>query len=284
MRLNMTGGNNTAVGTYSLLGDTIGNTDGQGSGNVAIGFRAGLYGRHNNRLFIDNQNRTDSITQSRQSLITGDFGTDSSVQKVRINGALQVSDGTQSNGYVMTSDANGVASWQTNTPSLGYSVYIALLTEIAPNTSISGSLVPGETYTIDTYNPTDDFSNVATVISGTINTTGCIFLATGDIPADWSNGSALTNSGAPVATVLQNTMGGDVVWSYIGLGAYQATLPMGAGSNNQNTVTFINQTFFDGITAIQTLASDGIRVYTADFMNVGLDSRLSVTSIEIRVY
>ena len=34
---------------------------------------------------------------------------------VTVNGKLKIVDGTQSNGYVLTSDANGNASWQTNT-------------------------------------------------------------------------------------------------------------------------------------------------------------------------
>ena len=32
--------------------------------------------------------------------------------KLAINGALQIVDGTQANGYILTSDANGIASWQ----------------------------------------------------------------------------------------------------------------------------------------------------------------------------
>jgi hypothetical protein len=56
----------------------------------------------------------------------------------------------------------------------------------------SGSLVVGETYEITTYEIDDDFSNVANVISGVINTSGCIFTATGAEPANWSNTSTLT--------------------------------------------------------------------------------------------
>lgn len=48
----------------------------------------------------------------------------------------------------------------------------------------------------------------------------------------------LTQSGtsAPVATVLENTLGGTVVWSYSGIGSYNATL---AGAFTENK-TFIN--------------------------------------------
>jgi hypothetical protein len=54
-------------------------------------------------------------------------------------------------------------------------------------TQTSGLLRPTR-YTIVTYVAGDDFSNVATVVSGTINTTGCVFDAIGVTPTDYSNG------------------------------------------------------------------------------------------------
>jgi hypothetical protein len=56
----------------------------------------------------------------------------------------------------------------------------------------SGNLVIGETYEIADYQSDDDFSNIADVISGVINTNGCIFTATGTEPTTWSFGSVLT--------------------------------------------------------------------------------------------
>ena len=53
----------------------------------------------------------------------------------------------------------------------------------------SGTLTPGVRYIINSYVATDDFSNVG---AGT-NETGEIFVATGDTPTDWTNGSGLTN-------------------------------------------------------------------------------------------
>jgi len=51
----------------------------------------------------------------------------------------------------------------------------------------------------------------------------------------------LTQSGtsAPVATVLQNTLGGNVTWTYVNLGAYNATLT-GAFIAGKTTVTCSN--------------------------------------------
>ena len=78
-----------------------------------------------------------------------------------------------------------------------------------------GGLIPGETYTITNYVAGDDFTNIADVQSGTINTTGCIFIATQTGLADpsviWSNGSELTSLGNFFMTVLENTLGFDVL-------------------------------------------------------------------------
>lgn len=123
-------------------------------------------------------------------------------------------------------------------------------------TQTSGVLVVGKRYTILDFNAGDNFTNVASVVSGTINTTGCVFDAIGTTPTTYSNGSTLahyetqsytyedlrnelnggaqpkiykallTQSGtdAPVATVLVNTLSGTPVWSYLSVGQYQLTL------------------------------------------------------------
>lgn len=58
-------------------------------------------------------------------------------------------------------------------------------------TKTSGNLVIGDTYEITNYTAGGNFSNVADVQSGTINTTGCIFIATGSTPIDYC-GTTLT--------------------------------------------------------------------------------------------
>jgi hypothetical protein len=95
--------------------------------------------------------------------------------------------------------------------------YKALLTQTYP---INGTnlmafdygLVIGETYTIITGQTGDDFSNIANVQSGTINETGCVFIATGQTPTNWTNGTELTSSGELVVDVVENTLGFDIVW------------------------------------------------------------------------
>jgi hypothetical protein len=96
--------------------------------------------------------------------------------------------------------------------------YRALLTQTGTisGTSISDfdeGLIIGETYTITTYETDDDFSNIADVQSGTINQTGCVFIATGQIPNAWVNGSQLDSDGELIVDVLENTLGYDIAWT-----------------------------------------------------------------------
>jgi hypothetical protein len=56
----------------------------------------------------------------------------------------------------------------------------------------SGDLIIGETYEITNYQGTDDFTDVADIQSGVINTNGCVFIATGSTVSNWSSNSELT--------------------------------------------------------------------------------------------
>jgi hypothetical protein len=44
------------------------------------------------------------------------------------------------------------------------------------------------------------------------NIGGCVFIATGEIPTNWNNGSTLESSGNLVVTVLENNLGFDIEW------------------------------------------------------------------------
>ena len=95
--------------------------------------------------------------------------------------------------------------------------YKALLTDIGSQTGttlndFNDGFIIGETYTITTYVSGDSFSNIANVTSGVIDTTGCVFIATGETPTSWYNGSTLVSSGNLVVTVLENNLGFDIEW------------------------------------------------------------------------
>ena len=91
-----------------------------------------------------------------------------------------------------------------------------------------------------------------------------------------------TGTDAPVATVLENTLGGDVVWSYDSTGEYFGTL-IGAFTDNQ--------TYFSALPAqgiqLKLIRGDNDRVNLGTIL--ALDNRkdnnlLSKIPIEIRVY
>ncbi len=113
---------------------------------------------------------------------------------IRIDGDLKVTDGTYS-----------------------LATYKALLTQTATFsgqnlTSFAAGLIIGETYTITNYVAGDDFSNIANVVSGVINETGCQFIATGEVPNVWTNSSTLESAGNLVVHVLENNLGFDINW------------------------------------------------------------------------
>lgn len=50
----------------------------------------------------------------------------------------------------------------------------------------------GDEYMIENYQSGDDFSNIASNVHGaTMNSSGCVFTATGEVPTNWSNGSGV---------------------------------------------------------------------------------------------
>ena len=130
-----------------------------------------------------------------------------------------------------------------------FKTYKALLTQTPPLSGtelldFDNKLIIGERYQIVDYQDGDDFSNIADVISGTINENGCIFIATGFIPTEWSNGTTLQSAGDFVVTELENTLGFNVSWSEPIDGVYFAQNDDGPFENTfprELTQTFINQ-------------------------------------------
>jgi uncharacterized delta-60 repeat protein len=103
--------------------------------------------------------------------------------------------------------------------------YAAKLTQKYDGSTItSGYLIVGESYEITNYVSGDDFSNIAEVTYGVINTTGCVFKAIGSIPTDYSNNSDLTPLGYPIAEVapsMNNLADGTIpYWRRLAAGIY----------------------------------------------------------------
>lgn len=106
-----------------------------------------------------------------------------------------------------------------------FGIYRALLTQTGSITGRTASdfnygLIIGERYTITDYKEGDDFSNIADVQYGNGNTTGCVFIATGQTPAYWENNSELVSSGEFIVDVLENTLGYDLYWYWAPFDGY----------------------------------------------------------------
>jgi len=91
----------------------------------------------------------------------------------------------------------------------------------------------------------------------------------------------LTQAGAaaPVATIMQNTLGGTITWTRTGTGAYTATIANALFTSNK-TMVFIN-----GGSATATANIEWASPTTATVtIDTTADSVLTKASIEIRIY
>lgn len=171
----------------------------------------------------------------------------------------------------------------------GYKVYTALLTQSGGNdplTQTTGDLIIGRTYAINYNSPGMDFTNVG----APNNNVGTYFVATGIIPNSWGSNEGeediLTyNTGAPVVTVLENTIG-NIWFTYDIVGGY-LVISNNLFTNNKSSVILGNVTWEGGSGIIRS-GFDGqsyiiITTNSVDGTPENNDSLLN-TPIEIRVY
>lgn len=183
----------------------------------------------------------------------------------------------------------------------------ALLTQTGPQTftgatdpNLYGGLILGEIYTIDSYSSGDNFSNIAQVLSGVINTTGCVFKVTGStstdyfFPTTW-NSSQITSQGDLITYLLENTLGFDVILEYPGFGVLDGVVifypDSPSGFIPQKTKVLAQSTIPYGFTPlVPTLMTTIDRTLLAGVMyvidpTVGLvPNSLNNTPVEIIVY
>lgn len=187
-----------------------------------------------------------------------------------------------------------------------YKKWSALLTQTGSltytsSTEIYGGLILGETYEIVNYVAGDNFSNIAQVISGVINTTGCVFKVTGStstdtfLPTTWL-GSQLTSLGQMIVYELENNLGFDVIVEYPGFGVldgivvFYPDLPTG-GFNPQKTVINaqpsipydFSPTIPNYLTSVDREILAGI-MYVLDPNSGLVSNNLNNTPVEIIVY
>jgi hypothetical protein len=171
-----------------------------------------------------------------------------------------------------------------------YKVFTATLTQAggdSPNLVIDLSLTIGVTYEIvDTDGDTVDFTNVGAPNNGL----GTLFIATGTTPNSWGDnllGELQYNEGAPVATVLENTIG-NIWFSYKDIGAYD--INSDSLFTELKTTVIMATPYFESDPAdsgFYTTVCDSTEIifmYTMTRKPELSDSYLKDTFIEIRVY
>lgn len=184
----------------------------------------------------------------------------------------------------------------------------ALLTQTGPQTftgssdsNLYGGLILNEIYTIDSYTSGDDFSNIAEVLSGVINTTGCVFKVTGSsntdyfFPDTWVS-SQITSQGDMIVYELENTLGFDVIVEYPGFGALDGVvvfypdlptggfLPQLTFINAQPTIPYdFSPTIPNILTSIDRQILAGV-MYILDPTSGLISNNLNNTPVEIIVY
>ena len=165
-----------------------------------------------------------------------------------------------------------------------YKVFTALLTQSGGDdfqTITSGELIIGATY--QNNGNLGDFTNVG----APNNNDQTSWVATGTTPNNWGEG-VYYNTGAPVATVLENTIG-NIWFAYNGEGNY--TINSDGLFATTNTFSLNNQTacfniggdsFYNLVIQCQNINELELATISDGFLT--LDNQLTNKMIEIRVY
>jgi hypothetical protein len=164
-----------------------------------------------------------------------------------------------------------------------YKVYTALLTQSGggnPDSLTSGAVTKGVTYTI-VGTEVGDFTNVG----APSNQEGTSFVAiNNDVPNDYGNGGLSFNLGAPLVTVLENTIG-NIYWTYSNIGYYSANL-VNAFPEVKTFILTASMGYDSGV--LQAGGGEPYSIYRFSddqiLIAIGSDSNLNNTPIEIRVY
>jgi len=173
----------------------------------------------------------------------------SNIADVIIGGVLTYSySGTSITGLTSTYTSGGATSGEGS--GVEFEIYINNdVYESISIVTIGYGYVSGDTITILGTNvggisPDNDITiTVDSVTPDSSNVTGCVFIATGEIPTNWNNGSTLESSGNLVVKVLENNLGFKIEWvkEIFGPGVYfgyNSTTGLLYNTFNRNT-TFI---------------------------------------------
>ena len=217
LRYNETGDKNTAIGHYAGYGSSGVSYN----GCVFIGNEAGFNNTSSDKLFIDN-----SSTSS--PLIGGDFSTD----QVDINGTIKITGGSPGAGKVLTSDADGLASW--TTPSAAGATKISDLSDAnTDNQSVFLGTNAGAADDGSNYNTAVGINGLHNTTSGTKNTS--IGYAAGNANITGTDNTYLGYAGGYYNTGSENTTVGVNAGRTTNGNSYDGCVLIGFNAGYNNT-------------------------------------------------
>lgn len=126
--------------------------------------------------------------------------------------------GTAATGITQTYTIGGVTSGEGSGIVFDITVNKSSYESVSIFTNGSG-YASGDTITVlgtdvGGVSPDNDITIIVdSATSNNPNETGSVFIATGELPTNWNNGSELTSSGNLVVKVLENNIGYDIEWS-----------------------------------------------------------------------
>jgi hypothetical protein len=191
MYLLTTGSNNVAIGREALRVTT-------GSGNIALGNRAGYWETGSDALYISNFFVANTTLEKASALVYGIMSPTTANQRFQINGLLKITQGSPGAGKVLTSDATGLATWQTIgalsglVTGTGTTNYATKWTD-GPGSDIGDS---SWAYSGTAYYPVTDGANIG--LTGT-NRVGTIFMAS---TIDYATTMTFAEAGSTKMTIL----------------------------------------------------------------------------------
>jgi len=211
--------------------------------------------------------------------------TDDGTNKLQVNGTISATGGTTANQVVVKSQLDGKVSLTGNET-------------VAGNKTLSGTTTLNETIIREGYQlkfpkgvmyqssvGTNALTDNRTVsfpdASGTI--------ALVETVKPYKVYTALlsqTGTSAPTATVLENTLGGTVVWTRSTIGQYVGTLT--GAFTDQKTIIFVNRSNPSATAFDTNMAANVININTVGYTTFSnsayVDGQTNSASIEIRVY
>ena len=176
-----------------------------------------------------------------------------------------------------------------------YKVFTALLTQsgtsYGPPNIFSGPVTQGVTYTLLGVSNVSDFSNVGGP-AAEFAVDGMHFIATATLePNNYGGGGLIYDTGAPVATILENTIG-NVWFVYLGVGNYACYSSTPVFTFNKTTLN--SEIFYNnnndymmamisniGDFDVQSVVFSTTRITGSEYPE---DNALQNTFFEIRIY